>query len=171
MVLSGPVFTIYHVERDKTGKGDYMTLRLNLLGITFLLVHSWNLAAQSPEVQKEIQEAARIYEQALTEKNESLLKSILAENFMLTTASGKVLRKKDIISNLKKEDTKYDKFESSEVKIEVLNDAAIETGKVRTVGTRAGKKIAETTRYTDFWVKSQGKWLLLAEHSSFITNP
>ena len=50
-------------------------------------------------------------------------------------------------------------------------DAAIETGKVHTVGIRAGKKIAETTRYTDFWVKIQGKWLLLAEHSSFITNP
>ena len=61
--------------------------------------------------------------------------------------------------------------ESSEVRIEVLNDAAIETGKVYTVGTRAQKKIAETTRYTDFWVKVQGKWLLLAEHSSFITNP
>ena len=48
---------------------------------------------------------------------------------------------------------------------------AIETGKVHTVGIRGGKKIAETTRYTDFWIKIQGKWLLLAEHSSFITNP
>jgi len=73
--------------------------------------------------------------------------------------------------NLTKEGTKYDKFESSEVRISVLNDAAIETGKVHTVGIRDGKKIAEATRYTDFWIKIQGKWLLLAEHSSFIPNP
>ncbi|MBJ7432603.1 MAG: nuclear transport factor 2 family protein, partial [Gemmataceae bacterium] len=99
------------------------------------------------------------------------LKSILADNFILTTASGKVLTKKDMMLNLTREGTKYDKFESSEVRISILNEAAIETGKVHTVGIRGGKKIAETTRYTDFWVKIQGKWLLLAEHSSFITNP
>ncbi len=148
-----------------------MTVKLKLLGIMLLLLQSWDLAAQLPTAEQQIQEASKVYEQALTQKNEPLLKSILADNFILTTASGKVLTKKDMMLNLTKEGTKYDKFESSEVKISILNEAAIETGKVHTVGIRGGKKIAETTRYTDFWVKIQGKWLLLAEHSSFIANP
>ncbi len=151
--------------------GNYMTVKLKLLGIMLLLLQSWGLAAQLPTAEQQIQEASKVYEQALTQKNEPLLKSILADNFILTTASGKVLTKKDMMLNLTKEGTKYDKFESSEVRISILNEAAIETGKVHTVGIRGGKKIAETTRYTDFWVKIQGKWLLLAEHSSFITNP
>ena len=148
-----------------------MTLNFKLLVIIFILLQSSGLLAQQPTAEQQIQEASKVYEQALTQKNEPLLKSILADNFILTTASGKVLNKKDMMLNLTKEGTKYDKFESSEVKISVLNDAAIETGKVHTVGIRGGKKIAETTRYTDFWVKIQGKWLLLAEHSSFIPNP
>ena len=148
-----------------------MTLNFKLLVIIFILLQSSGLLAQQPTAEQQIQEASKVYEQALTQKNELLLKSILADNFILTTASGKVLNKKDMMLNLTKEGTKYDKFESSEVRISVLNDAAIETGKVHTVGIRAGKKIAETTRYTDFWVKIQGKWLLLAEHSSFIPNP
>ena len=148
-----------------------MTLNFKLLVIIFILLQSSGLLAQQPTAEQQIQEASKVYEQALTQKNEPLLKSILADNFILTTASGKVLSKKDMMLNLTKEGTKYDKFESSEVRISVLNDAAIETGKVHTVGIRAGKKIAETTRYTDFWVKIQGKWLLLAEHSSFIPNP
>ena len=148
-----------------------MTLNLKFLGIIFILLQSWELVAQQPAAEQQIQEASKVYEQALTQKNEPLLKSILADNFILTTASGKVLTKKEMMLNLTKEGTKYDKFESSEVRISVLNEAAIETGKVHTVGIRVGKKIAETTRYTDFWVKIQGKWLLLAEHSSFITNP
>jgi hypothetical protein len=148
-----------------------MTLKLKLLVIIFILLQSSGLAAQDSTTEQQIQEASKVYEQALTQKNEPLLKSILADNFILTTASGKVLTKKDMMLNLTKEGTKYDKFESSEVRISVLNDAAIETGKVHTVGIRAGKKIAETTRYTDFWIKIQGKWLLLAEHSSFIPNP
>jgi len=151
--------------------GNYMTVKLKLLGIMLLLLQSWGLAAQLPTAEQQIQEASKVYEQALTQKNEPLLKSILADNFILTTASGKVLTKKDMMLNLTREGTKYDKFESSEVRISILNEAAIETGKVHTVGIRGGKKIAETTRYTDFWVKIQGKWLLLAEHSSFITNP
>lgn len=148
-----------------------MTLNFKLLVIIFILLQSSGLVAQQPTAEQQIQEASKVYEQALTQKNELLLKSILADNFILTTASGKVLSKKDMMLNLTKEGTKYDKFESSEVRISVLNDAAIETGKVHTVGIRAGKKIAETTRYTDFWIKIQGKWLLLAEHSSFIPNP
>jgi hypothetical protein len=148
-----------------------MTLNFKLLVIIFILLQSSGLLAQQPTAEQQIQEASKVYEQALTQKNEPLLKSILADNFILTTASGKVLSKKDMMLNLTKEGTKYDKFESSEVRISVLNDAAIETGKVHTVGIRAGKKIAETTRYTDFWIKIQGKWLLLAEHSSFIPNP
>ena len=148
-----------------------MTVKLKLLGIILLLLQSWGLAAQLPTAEQQIQEASKVYEQALTQKNELLLKSILADNFILTTASGKVLTKKDMLLNLNKEGTKYNKFESSEVRISILNEAAIETGKVHTVGIRGGKKIAETTRYTDFWIKIQGKWLLLAEHSSFITNP
>ena len=148
-----------------------MTLNLKLLVIIIILLQSSGLVAQQSTAEQQIQEASKVYEQALTQKNEPLLKSILADNFILTTASGKVLSKKDMMLNLTKEGTKYDKFESSEVRISVLNEAAIETGKVHTVGIRAGKKIAETTRYTDFWVKIQGKWLLLAEHSSFIPNP
>jgi hypothetical protein len=148
-----------------------MTLNFKLLVIIFILLQSSGLLAQQPTAEQQIQEASKVYEQALTQKNELLLKSILADNFILTTASGKVLNKKDMMLNLTKEGTKYDKFESSEVRISVLNDAAIETGKVHTVGIRDGKKIAETTRYTDFWIKIQGKWLLLAEHSSFIPNP
>jgi len=148
-----------------------MTVKLKLLTIIVALLQTLGLAAQQPTAEQQIQQASKVYEQALTQKNELLLKSILADNFILTTASGKVLTKKDMMLNLTKEGTKYDKFESSDVRINVLNEAAIETGKVHTVGIRGGKKIAETTRYTDFWVKIQGKWLLLAEHSSFIPNP
>jgi len=148
-----------------------MTVKLKLLTIIVALLQTLGLAAQQPTAEQQIQQASNVYEQALTQKNEPLLKSILADNFILTTASGKVLTKKDMMLNLTKEGTKYDKFESSDVRINVLNEAAIETGKVHTVGIRGGKKIAETTRYTDFWVKIQGKWLLLAEHSSFIPNP
>jgi len=148
-----------------------MTVKLKLLAIILALLQSWGIAAQEPAAEQQIQEASKVYEQALTQKNEPLLKSILADNFVLTTASGKVLTKKDMMLNLTKEGTKYDKFESSDVRINVLNEVAIETGKVHTVGIRGGKKIAETTRYTDFWIKVQGKWLLLAEHSSFISNP
>jgi hypothetical protein len=148
-----------------------MTVKLKLLVIIIILLQSWALKAQQSTAEQQIQQASKVYEQALIQKNEPLLNSILADNFILTTASGKLLTKKDMMLNLTKEGTKYDKFESSEVRISVLNDAAIETGKVQTVGIRGGKKIAETTRYTDFWVKIQGKWLLLAEHSSFIPNP
>ncbi len=144
---------------------------MNQLKLILSLFFSISLvqAIEPQGIKAQIEQASKIYEQALIEKNETLLSSILADNFQLTTATGKRVNKKEMLANLKKDDVKYDKFESTEVTIEVLDNTAIETGKVLCLGTRRGKKINELSRYTDFWVLIKGKWVLFAEHSCFIS--
>jgi len=107
------------------------------------------------------------YERALAKKEPARLQEILADDFQLITASGKILKKADMLANLGKMETRYESFESTGVQFRKLGNTVIETGKVRTKGVRAGKPIDETTLYTDVWIDHQGKWLLLAEHSSF----
>lgn len=122
----------------------------------------------SASAKKEIESAIQSYESALKDKDAKALAAVLAVDFILTTASGKVLTKKDMLANLAKQDTQYEQFATTGVELRLLGDTAIETGQVRTVGKRSGKLIAEVTRYTDVWVRQKEGWKLLAEHSSFI---
>lgn len=119
-------------------------------------------------LKKDVEAAISVYETALKNKDAEALAGILADNFILTTASGKILQKKDMLANLARQDTKYEAFETTGVELRILGNTAIETGKVRTKGTRAGKPFSETTLYTDVWVREKNQWKLLAEHSSFL---
>lgn len=115
----------------------------------------------------QLESTIKDYERALAKKEASMLKAILAEEFQLITASGKILKKADMLANLGKMETQYESFESTAVQFTRLGNTVVETGKVRTKGMRGGKPIDETTLYTDVWIEHEGKWLLLAEHSSF----
>lgn len=125
-------------------------------------------AAAVDLAKKEVHIASARYEKALAEKNKSALENILAQEFVLTTATGKKINKANMLANLGKQETRYESFDSSEVEVRVAGATAIETGKVRTVGIRAGKKIDETTRFTLVWIRTAAGWKALAEHSSFI---
>lgn len=116
-----------------------------------------------PQLEQTIQN----YEKALSQKDPKALSAILGDEFQLITASGKVLNKNDMLANLGKSETQYESFESTNVRFRKLGNTIIETGKVRTKGKRQGKLIDEVTLYTDVWVFSGDRWVLLGEHSSF----
>lgn len=141
-----------------------------IVNIIYTVVAGLFILAGNPgePLKKDVEAAISIYETALKNKDTRALDEILADQFILTTASGKVLKKKDMVANLTRQDTKYEAFETTGVELRVLENTAIETGKVRTKGIRSGKTFSETTLYTDVWVREKNQWKLLAEHSSFV---
>jgi len=141
-----------------------------IVNIIYTVVAGLFILAGNPgePLKKDVEAAISIYETALKNKDTRALDGILADQFILTTASGKILKKKDMVANLTRQDTKYEAFETTGVELRVLENTAIETGKVRTKGIRSGKTFSETTLYTDVWVREKNQWKLLAEHSSFV---
>jgi len=141
-----------------------------IVNIIYTVVAGLFILAGNPgePLKKDVEAAISIYETALKNKDTRALDEILADQFILTTASGKVLKKKDMVANLTRQDTKYEAFETTGVELRVLENTAIETGKVHTKGIRSGKTFSETTLYTDVWVREKNQWKLLAEHSSFV---
>jgi ketosteroid isomerase-like protein len=150
--------------------GDQCTGGTLIMNLIFTVIAGLFILAGNPgePLKKDVEAAISIYEKALKNKDAPALDGILADNFILTTASGKILKKKDMLANLARQDTKYEAFETTGVELRILENTAIETGKVRTKGTRSGKLFSETTLYTDVWVREKNQWKLLAEHSSFV---
>jgi ketosteroid isomerase-like protein len=50
----------------------------------------------------------------------------------------------------------------------VFGDAAVATGTFASQGTYKGKPFDHRGRFTDTWVKQNGKWLCVASHESLI---
>jgi ketosteroid isomerase-like protein len=74
----------------------------------------------------------------------------------------------DVLAGMKSGATKYDAFTVGDLKVHVYGDAAVVTGKTSIKGKEAGKAVDEEARFTDTWVKRDGRWLCAATHVSRI---
>lgn len=114
----------------------------------------------------ELEAASKAYDAAVSKADIRALDGLLSPAVVFTTATGRVMDKKAVLAMLASPDTRYESVESDQVKRAITGDLAIETGRVRVRGIRNGKPVNETQRYTDVWVRRDGRWQLAAEHTS-----
>ena len=114
----------------------------------------------------ELEDTSKAYDAAVSKADIRALDGLLLPAVVFTTATGRVMDKKAVLAMLASPDTRYESVESDQVKRAITGDLAIETGRVRVRGIRNGKPVNETQRYTDVWVRRDGRWQLAAEHTS-----
>jgi ketosteroid isomerase-like protein len=125
--------------------------------------------AASPQTQTTEKAVAALEQQWLQSQktnNPDLLAPLLVDKFVNTGNDGKVSNKDETLAIVKA--TKYDSAEYEDVKVTVIGDTAIATGRFRAKGAdKSGKPFEVNERWTDTWVKMpSGQWQCAASHSS-----
>ena len=99
--------------------------------------------------------------------NVELQAPLLADKYVATDQDGTVLVGKEAnLADAKL--TTFSSMELTDLKVTVFGDTAIATGTFTDKGTYKGKPFNHRGRFTDTWVKMNGKWLCVASHSSLI---
>src|SRR6516162_6369005 len=99
--------------------------------------------------------------------NVELQAPLLADKYVATDEDGTVLIGKEAnLADAKL--TTFSSMELTDLKVTVFGDTAIATGTFADKGTYNGKAFNHRGRFTDTWVKMNGKWLCVASHSSLI---
>jgi len=122
----------------------------------------------SADPKAELEAATAAYDRAVSKADIPALDKLLLPGVVFTTATGRVMDKKAVLAMLASPETRYESVESDQVNRKITGDIAIETGRVRVRGTRQGKPVNETQRYTDVWLRQDGRWQLAAEHTSLV---
>ena len=98
--------------------------------------------------------------------NAELLAPLLADKVVETSTDGKVFAGKDAVLADAKSDT-WSSVDYTDLKVTVFGHTAIATGTFTGKGKDAsGKALDERVRFTDTWVKMDGKWLCVATQDS-----
>lgn len=101
--------------------------------------------------------------------NVELLAPLLADKVVETTREGKVFAGKDAVLADAKSDT-WSSVDYTDLKVTVFGHTAIATGTFSGKGKDAtGKPLDGRERFTDTWVKMDGKWLCVATQGSPLT--
>ena len=95
-----------------------------------------------------------------------ILSSLLAEEFVITVEDGNVYSKAGYISHTADSKVRVAVAEMSDLKVRVHGDTAVVTGAYHEKGVSEGKTYEYRDRLTDVWVKTGGKWQVVASHYS-----
>ena len=103
---------------------------------------------------------------ALLKGDPSPLERDLGKGYVYTVPDGAVADKAQNIADVKSGDLKLQSATLDDAMVSVYGNAAIVTYASVVKGTYKGKDISGNTRWTDMFIKQNGRWQLVASHGS-----
>lgn len=102
--------------------------------------------------------------------NADKLASILSPDYVQTCARARVTDKNEEVSDLRKGTFRYEKFETTQIKVQLYGDAAVVTGLIAAKGTdKASRKTIEGhMRMTDMVIRQNGRWQVVASQTTIV---
>lgn len=96
------------------------------------------------------------------------LDSIFSPDYIQTNTRAVVTGKADEVGDLRAGGFHYEKFETTEMKVQLYGDAAVVTGKIylKGVDKNSGKTIEGNMRMTDTFIRQGGKWQVVASQTT-----
>ncbi len=108
------------------------------------------------------------WQAAIREHDVKALNDLLASDFVGTSSTGKVGSKYTLTSALRRDKNTYTTVDARGMSVRTpSDDTAIVTGVTREAGmTPEGKRFKSSRRFTDTWVKRDGKWRCVASQTT-----
>lgn len=97
------------------------------------------------------------------------MEKMIDEDFVLTDYDGTLLDKKQFLDSIKDMSIKLTQEMSEGMKLHQHGNTVVITGATREKGTQNGKPFAHNGRFTDTWIKKEGRWLCVASHLGVIS--
>ena len=97
------------------------------------------------------------------------LRRIYADDFLGIGPTGVVRNKEEVIGDFTTHALTYQSITTTEVRVRVYGNTAVETGRSTMVGQDKGKDVPRENRFTRVWVMTDGRWQLVANHYSLMT--
>ena len=94
--------------------------------------------------------------------------SIMADTFISVDHHGKLLNRSQYLADLKDPSYNPEEISNSDTTVYLYGDTAIVTSVYRTHGTDSGKPFTHRGRFTDTWIRRNGKWQCVADHETLI---
>jgi ketosteroid isomerase-like protein len=117
-------------------------------------------------VEDQIKKVEQDWAQATIKDGPAAVDQYEADDVVSTDPSGRTTDKTQDKKDLSSGDLKFESMELSDMKVRVYGNTAVATGANTLKGTYKGQDISGKYRFTDTWVKRNGKWQVVGTQST-----
>jgi uncharacterized protein (TIGR02246 family) len=103
---------------------------------------------------------------AFEDGNADALRKALTPDFTLVDSRGNVTGIEQNLAEVAAREPYYDEFRNDGQSVRMYGDTALIVGVTHIRGKAGGEAFAADFRYTDTWIRRDGRWLLAASHAS-----
>ncbi len=134
---------------------------------------SYGQATPGNTAEADVRRLERRWLDAYEQHDVKAMTEIVADDFLITFPNGNQQTKAQILSMISRprDAANPSKFYTESVKARVYGETVILTGKVISEYVQAGKPVKEVSSYTDTYVRSKGRWQVVASHLSEVAKP
>lgn len=123
---------------------------------------------QSGNAEQALMQIEREWSEAVVKRDVAILERLYADEYTFTDHDGRVLNRAQDIAEIKSGDVKLESIVPDEMKVHVYGDAAVVTGRSTIKGQLKAKDISGQYRWTDTFVRRNGRWQCVATQSTRI---
>lgn len=138
---------------------------ITLLGLTAsLCATSLPAADKSKDIEETIQKLEQEWGDALVKRDQAVIDRIAADDWLLTDPEGKLVEKAKSDADLKSGAITFESFHLDELKVRVFGETAIAYGLETEKSKYQGKDTSGQYRFTDVFIKRNGRWQAISTH-------
>lgn len=139
-----------------------------LISSTAAFAQANKQSSKTARIEAELMQIERDIGDANVRRNKAYFEKIEADEFLFTDAGGGLTNKTEDISSFDKPagETKLVSYTPDDMKVTVYGGTAVVTGRVTSVYRGPKGEATIRSRFTDVFVKKNGRWQIVAGHSS-----
>lgn len=140
-------------------------IALTLLGV---LVAVPTYAQKPNATEQEVLKASQVLDEAsLIKKDRATMERLYADDYMYLHSNGTVNNKTQEIAEYMSPDLKWTTHKSDDLKVRIYRDVAVVTGLSTLTGSAKGY-VSGGRRFTELWVRRNGRWQSVGGQSTLV---
>jgi uncharacterized protein (TIGR02246 family) len=106
---------------------------------------------------------------AWVERDRAFIETLLAPEWTVTDAAGQMLTKQQVLDEaFSSGERRIESMAIDEVRVRIYENTAVVTGRTRATGSYRGERGSATLRFTDVFVKRDGRWQVVASQGTLV---
>jgi len=115
---------------------------------------------------EELTRLEKVWNEAHLRGDADALDSLWAEDLVVAVPSMAVMTKAQALRIARAARLKFDRYETSDLRIRVYGNAAVVTGRLQRTRVLDGRSVEDDWRFTKVYIRNGERWQVVAFHSS-----
>ena len=147
-----------------------MIVNMNLALVVLMIGLQSQPQPDTSEV-KELMRLESVWNEAHEKGDASALEKLWADDLEVTVPRMPVMSKSEVLGFARSGRMKFQRYQTSDLKVRVYGDAAVVSGRLQRTRTLGEKAVNDDWRFTKLYIRREGRWQVVAFHASEAAQP